>query len=117
MKEIYKEKRPWGSFEQFTHNEISTVKILTISENEQPSVQLHHKRDELWRVIKGRGKVLHGEDWKEVSEGDEIFIPKETIHTGTGVEGEVKILEISFGEFDENDIERLEDKYGRGNPE
>ncbi len=27
--------------------------------------------------------------------------------------GEVRILEIALGEFDENDIVRLEDKYGR----
>ena len=29
---IYKEERPWGVFEQFTHNENSTVKILTVNE-------------------------------------------------------------------------------------
>jgi mannose-6-phosphate isomerase-like protein (cupin superfamily) len=113
MTKTYKEERPWGNFEQFTHNEISTVKILTIKSGEQPSVQLHHKRDELWRIIKGHGKVLLGNIWKKVKEGDEIFIPKETIHTGTGTNDEIKILEISFGDFDENDIERLEDKYGR----
>lgn len=113
MKEVYKEERPWGYFEQFTHNEVSTVKILTIKPDEQPSVQLHHKRDELWRIIKGTGKVLLGDSWKDVKEGDELFIPKKTIHTGKGEKEELKILEISFGEFDENDIERIEDKYGR----
>jgi len=113
MKEVYKEERPWGGFEQFTHNEISTVKILTIQEGEQPSVQLHHKREELWKVIQGQGKVLVGDTWKDVAVGDEIFLPKETIHTVTGVGGKIKVLEISFGDFDENDIERLEDKYGR----
>jgi mannose-6-phosphate isomerase len=32
------------------------------------------------------------------------------------VEGSFRILEISFGEFDEDDIVRLEDVYGRAGP-
>ena len=31
--------KPWGQFEQFTHNEISTVKILTVNENQRLSLQ------------------------------------------------------------------------------
>jgi mannose-6-phosphate isomerase len=31
-------------------------------------------------------------------------------------EGAVRILEVSFGEFDEDDIVRLEDVYGRIGP-
>ena len=30
MKEKYVEERPWGKFEQYTHNEVSTVKIITV---------------------------------------------------------------------------------------
>ncbi|MFT4303062.1 MAG: phosphomannose isomerase type II C-terminal cupin domain [Candidatus Woesearchaeota archaeon] len=112
-KKTYIEERPWGKFEQFTHNELSTVKILTIKDGEMPSVQYHHKRDELWRIIGGKGKVLQGEEWKSANIGDEFFIPKGTIHTGTGEGDDLKVLEISFGDFDEDDIVRLEDKYGR----
>ena len=43
-----------------------------------------------------------------------IFIPRETIHRLSAVgDMPVRVLEISFGEFDEEDIVRLEDAYGR----
>ena len=46
--------------------------------------------------------------------GDGVFIPRTTAHclSATG-DGPVRILEISFGKFDEGDIVRLEDVYGR----
>jgi len=46
--------------------------------------------------------------------GEKLFIPRETVHrlSATG-DAPVRILEISFGEFDEEDIVRLEDVYGR----
>ncbi|MCB9358872.1 phosphomannose isomerase type II C-terminal cupin domain [Candidatus Woesearchaeota archaeon] len=112
-RKTYKEERPWGGFEQFTHNEISTVKILRIKDGEQPSVQYHHNREELWRIIGGKGKVLQGEEWKLARPGDEFFIEKGMVHTGTGDGEDLIVLEISFGNFDEKDIVRLEDKYGR----
>ena len=42
------------------------------------------------------------------------FIPRRTPHRLSAIgEEPVRILEISFGEFDEEDIVRLEDLYGR----
>ena len=109
----YEEKRPWGKFERFTQNEISTVKILTVEANQQLSVQYHHKREEFWRVIKGACEVILGEEIHKAEEGDEFFIPKETKHSIKTNDSKVEVLEISFGEFDENDIVRTEDRYGR----
>jgi mannose-6-phosphate isomerase len=46
--------------------------------------------------------------------GEELIIPRQTVHRLSAVgEQAVRILEISFGEFDEEDIIRLEDLYGR----
>ncbi len=46
--------------------------------------------------------------------GEELFIPRQTVHRLSAVgEQAVRILEISFGEFDEEDIVRLDDVYGR----
>ena len=36
-----------------------------------------------------------------------------TTHRLSAGGGPVRILEVSFGEFDENDIVRLDDVYGR----
>ncbi|MFT4343610.1 MAG: phosphomannose isomerase type II C-terminal cupin domain [Candidatus Woesearchaeota archaeon] len=111
--QTYTEKRPWGKFEQFTHNEVSTVKIITVNADGELSIQYHHHRDEFWRVIEGTVKVRIGEKWTIAKKGDEFFIPRETVHALAGNKEEGKVLEISYGTFDEDDIVRLEDKYGR----
>ncbi len=110
--EKYIEKRPWGEFERFTLNEISTVKIITVKKDEAFSLQYHNNRSEFWKILKGKGLLTLGEEIKEVYEGEEIFIPKNTNHRMQGIT-DIYFLEIAFGEFDENDIVRIEDKYGR----
>lgn len=109
----YSEKRPWGGFEQFTHNEKSTVKILTVNPKKRLSLQFHKKREEFWRVLDGQVKVTIGDKTVKAKTGDEFVIPKKTNHRLEGLNKTGKILEIAFGDFDENDIVRLEDDYGR----
>jgi mannose-6-phosphate isomerase-like protein (cupin superfamily) len=112
----YKEERPWGIFERFTHNELSTVKLITVNPNEELSLQYHHKREEFWKVLDGTGTFVIGEKTKVGKKGDEFFIPKETIHQIKTSDATVSILVIAFGNFDENDIVRLNDKYKRDIP-
>lgn len=109
----YIEERPWGKFERFTLNEPSTVKIITVKPKQRLSLQYHNKREELWHFLDNSAKVTIGKKTLKVKKGDEIFIPKKTNHTVEALDKEVRFLEISFGKFDENDIIRLEDKYGR----
>ncbi len=107
------EKKPWGSFEEFCKNEECTVKIVTVDANEELSLQYHRSRDEFWRILEGNPKIVVGEKTKEGSEGDEFFIPRGTRHRISAGKETATVLEISFGEFDEKDIVRVEDKYGR----
>ena len=110
---IYQEERPWGNFRQFTHNILSTVKIITVKPGEMLSLQSHKKRSEFWRVIRGSGFMEIGGTKHDVLEGDEYSAPAETKHRfGAGPSG-LEVLEISLGDFDENDIVRYDDKYGR----
>jgi len=109
----YSEKRPWGMFERFTLNEISTVKILTINPKQKFSLQYHKNREELWRFLDNPAKVTIGRKTFRVNKGDEFIIPKKTNHRIEAYSKTVKVLEISFGKFNEKDIVRLEDKYGR----
>ena len=114
---VIKIEKPWGGFEQYTHNLPCTVKIITVAPGGALSRQYHEKRDELWVVLDEGARVeLDGEVlYPEVEE--KLFIPRETVHRLSSVgEGAVRVLEISFGEFDEEDIVRLEDIYGRVGP-
>ena len=108
-----KDIRPWGMFERFTLNEKSTVKVITVKQGEAFSLQTHESREEFWHVLEGSGVITVGEERHDVAVGDEFLIPTGTKHRAEGGEGGLKFLEIAFGEFDEGDIERLEDKYGR----
>jgi mannose-6-phosphate isomerase-like protein (cupin superfamily) len=108
-------EKPWEKFEQFTHNEISTVKILTVNPDSKLSLQLHHKREEFWRIVKGSCRVQIGDKVFNAKIGDEFEIPKETAHRLMGTKNLAQVLEISYGDFDEEDIKRIEDDYNRVN--
>lgn len=110
---IYQEERPWGFFRRFTNNTSSTVKIITIKPNEELSLQSHKNREEFWHVIKGDGIFEVGDKKYIVEEGIEQYIPVKTKHKIKAGALGIEILEIALGEFDEGDIVRYEDKYGR----
>lgn len=108
-----KDARPWGNFERFTLNEKTTVKIITVNAGESISLQTHENRDEFWHVISGAPKITIGEDVHEGKIGESFFCGRGSKHRVEGGEGGAQFLEIAFGDFDENDIKRLEDRYGR----
>ena len=110
---ISTDERPWGTERCLTQNEVSTVKLLYIKAGESLSLQLHHRRDEFWKIISGNPETIVGEKSYNNKVGDEILVPKETAHRISAPEGDVVILEISTGDFDEHDEVRLEDKYNR----
>ncbi|MEK6845932.1 MAG: phosphomannose isomerase type II C-terminal cupin domain [Nanoarchaeota archaeon] len=122
--QFYNEKRPWGSYTLFADNEKCSVKILGVAG--QLSLQSHNYREEKWYVISGRvevrlGKVL--ENWKETKKsletvvleaGESVMIPIQYVHTLKCLSDvPAQILEISSGEYREDDIIRYEDVYGR----
>ena len=45
--------------------------------------------------------------------GDSFFIDYQTKHRIEGGENDAVLLEIAYGDFDEDDITRYEDAYGR----
>ena len=109
----HRDNRPWGDSLTFTHNEPSTVKILIVNAGEAFSLQYHRHREEFWHVISGDGTIEIGDTVVPVRPGDDHVIPAGTNHRISAGTSPVVVLEISKGEFDENDITRLEDRYGR----
>ena len=112
-----KVEKPWGRFEQYAHNVPCTVKIITVDPGGILSSQYHHHRDELWVVLDPGAKVELGDEDLSPVPGEKLYIPRGTVHRLSCVgEQPVRILEVSFGEFAEDDIVRLEDVYGRIGP-
>jgi len=108
--------RPWGGFVQFTLNESTTVKILILKPNQRLSLQYHHKRKEFWKFLDNPAEVTLGKKVIQVKVDDEIIIEPKMPHRIKALDKTVRVLEISFGFFDENDQVRLEDDYGRDSP-
>jgi len=106
-------KKPWGQFEQFTLNEQTTVKILSVDKGGSLSAQHHKNRSEFWRVISGHPLVTIDKEAKTATPGEEFDIGKMQSHRLEAPIDDVQILEIAYGTFDEDDIIRTEDKYGR----
>ena len=106
--------RPWGTFDRFTHNEACTVKIITVDPGQRLSLQRHLHRDEMWQVLDGLVDVVIDGHTTVVGCGGRVWVPRTTTHRiGNASATPARVLEIAFGEFDENDIERLDDDYRR----
>jgi mannose-6-phosphate isomerase-like protein (cupin superfamily) len=108
-----KDERPWGMYERFTLNEPSTVKIITVNSGDAFSLQTHAHREEFWHIITGAAKVTIGSETRTAKPGDNFFIPKEALHRLEAVDGPCVFLEVAYGAFEEADVTRIEDKYGR----
>ncbi len=113
LPERFTVSKPWGGFDQFTLNESSTVKIITVLPHEELSLQSHNYRSEWWVVLDAKMMVEIDGHKHTIYRGQDIFIPQGAKHRAIGLDGPCRWLEISFGTFDENDIHRYEDKYGR----
>lgn len=107
--------RPWGDFQQFLTNASASVKIITIAPEQRLSLQRHRERDELWQVIDGPVDVEVGGASSSVQAGERVWVARGAVHRmGNSGLTTVRVLEVAFGHFDEDDIERFEDDYDRG---
>lgn len=112
------ERRPWGSFQVVMLGPGYWVKLLCVTPGQRLSRQVHQHRDERWLVLEGHGLAEAATGVHPIGPGMETRIPRGTPHrlTNTGTEP-LLILELAYGEVDENDIRRLSDDYGRATKE
>lgn len=108
--------RPWGSFtvlddELFDHK----VKRLVVEPGKRLSYQRHARRAEHWFVVTGTATVVIDGVAREVSAGEAIDVSVGQLHRCENrTESPVVFIEIQHGTyFGEDDIERLEDDFGR----
>jgi mannose-1-phosphate guanylyltransferase len=111
-REVY---RPWGVYDAVDHGERYQVKRVTVEPRGQLSVQRHHHRAEHWVVVSGTARVRNGDQSYLVAENESTFIPVGEIHSLENP-GEIplELIEVQVGSYlGEDDIVRLEDRYGR----
>lgn len=106
-------KKPWGNFITLAQNQTCTVKIISIKKGHRTSLQCHQLRDEFWQVVKGKFLIEHNGESFLAHEGMDIYVKKLEKHRMKGLDDDNKIVEVSIGKFDEDDIMRIEDDYNR----
>ena len=107
--------KPWGSYENILEEDYTKVKKIVINPGESPSYQYHFKRSEIWVIVKGSAEIKIDDIVTTHNVGNIISIAKESKHCVTNIgEDDLVFVEIQLGEsFEEEDIVRVEDKYGR----
>lgn len=136
-------KRPWGGFLRFAEDSLQAFfdaywkgidtgkkegrrdpKVLIVAPAQRLSLQLHHRRSELWRVLDGPVMVVHGPNERNLTSdimypGEVIHIPCGHIHRLVGsLDSWGRVAEIwehvdPDNLSDESDIIRLQDDYAR----
>lgn len=107
--------RPWGSFTILEDSDDCKVKRLVVKPGQVLSLQLHHRRAEHWTVVQGTAKIRRGDDEFLLEANQSTYIPVETLHRLENPgDKDIHLIEVQTGDyFGEDDIERLEDIYGR----
>lgn len=99
-------------------------KILIINPGQRLSWQYHHRRKEIWSIIKGPVKVIWSDTDEEkyekiYHENDIVMIENKQRHRLVGLEDYAVVAELWCHTenhlSDENDIVRIQDDYCRKN--
>ncbi|VXD02436.1 mannose-1-phosphate guanyltransferase [Pseudomonas sp. 8Z] len=107
--------RPWGSYDSVDMGGRFQVKHITVKPGAQLSLQMHHHRAEHWIVVSGTAKVTCDDREFLLTENQSCYIPMTSVHRLANP-GKIplEIIEVQSGTYlGEDDIERLEDVYGR----
>ncbi|MCK4608795.1 MAG: phosphomannose isomerase type II C-terminal cupin domain [Gammaproteobacteria bacterium] len=108
-------ERPWGTYKTLELGNGYQVKIITVNPGGQLSLQKHFKRSEHWVVIEGELTITVDATKKSYKVNEAVYIPKESAHRlENQTNSPAAIIEVQIGSYlGEDDIERLEDIYGR----
>ncbi len=107
--------RPWGSYDSIENGPRFQVKRLKVKPGATLSLQIHHHRTEHWIVVSGTARITRGDEVFLLEENQSTYIPVGVRHR---IENPgkipVHIIEVQSGSYlGEDDIVRLEDRYGR----
>jgi glycosyltransferase involved in cell wall biosynthesis len=107
--------RPWGYYKVLSDEADHKVKRIVVYPGKRLSLQRHGRRSEHWHVVYGEGIVTVDGKQVRLKKGDSIDIPVGAIHrVENPTDNNMVFVEVQSGDyFGEDDIERLEDDFGR----
>jgi mannose-6-phosphate isomerase len=107
--------RPWGYYKVLDDSSDCKVKRIVVYPEKRLSLQRHKKRDEHWFVLAGNARITLNEKIVDLVSGECVDIKRGVLHRveNTGQEN-LSFIEVQTGDyFGEDDIERIEDDFGR----
>jgi mannose-1-phosphate guanylyltransferase len=107
--------RPWGTYTTLQEGTRFKIKRIEVKPGASLSLQMHHHRSEHWVVVSGTARVTVG--------GKELLLaPNESTYVPVGSQHRLEnpgrvpltLIEVQCGDYvGEDDIVRLDDRYGR----
>src|SRR5215510_2805484 len=110
------DQRPWGSYTVLDEGEGYKVKRIEVLPGKRLSYQRHSRRAEHWFVVRGTAKVTLNDNEILVDQGAAIDIERGFAHRVENPDASqiLVFIETQTGDyFGEDDIERIEDDFGR----
>jgi mannose-6-phosphate isomerase len=107
--------RPWGYYTVLADEADHKVKRIVVYSGKRLSLQRHRQRAEHWYVVSGQAAVTRDQEELRLRAGEAVDIPRGAVHRveNPGLR-DLAFIEVQTGDyFGEDDIERLEDDFGR----
>ena len=107
--------RPWGRYEILQGSPEHKVKCIWVTPGKRLSYQRHEKRAEHWFIVAGTGRITLNGVESTVVAGESLDIAIADLHRieNIGLDNLI-FIEVQTGTyFGEDDIERIEDDFGR----
>ena len=107
--------RPWGRYEILQESDSHKVKCIWVSPGKRLSYQRHQKRAEHWFIVAGSARITLNGVVIELNAGQTVDIGIGDLHRIENIgSDDVVFIEVQSGSyFGEDDIERIEDDFGR----
>lgn len=107
--------RPWGTYTVLEEGPRFKIKRIVVKPGASLSLQKHHHRSEHWVVISGIATVTHGETETLLRPDQSTYIAAGSVHRLANPGAiDCVLIEVQTGDYvGEDDIVRLEDRYGR----
>lgn len=109
------DERPWGNYTVLDEGDGYKVKRIVVNPGQRLTLQRHGRRAEHWVPVSGAGvAVINGAEI-ELVVGHAVDVPVGAIHRAiAGPDAPLVFVEVQRGGYlGEDDIERLDDDYGR----